>query len=80
MGRQAKKVKEQEDDEREAELAALRAERDELQERWQRSAADYQNLKRRGLHESDERLKRAMQPLLDKMLIVLGKCTLTPLP
>jgi molecular chaperone GrpE len=54
-----------------AELDALRAERDDLQERLQRAAADYQNLKRRGLAESEERLRRAMQPLLDKMLIVL---------
>jgi molecular chaperone GrpE len=71
MGRHKSTSKEQADDEREAELQALRAERDELRERWQRAAADYQNLKRRGLAEAEERLKRAMQPLLDKMLIVL---------
>ena len=77
MGRHAKKAKEQADDQV-AELEALRAEnealragRDEMEERWQRAAADYQNLKRRGLSEADERLRRSMQPLLDKMLIVL---------
>ena len=52
-------------------LESLRAERDELAERLQRVAADYQNLRRRGLSEAEERLRRSMQPLLGKMLIVL---------
>jgi molecular chaperone GrpE len=52
-------------------LESLRAERDELAERLQRAAADYQNLRRRGLAEAEERLRRAMEPLLRKMLIVL---------
>ncbi len=50
---------------------SLRAERDLLQERLQRAAADYQNLRRRLSAESDERLRRALQPLLVKMLTVL---------
>ena len=50
---------------------SLRSERDELQQRFQRAAADYQNLKRRGLADADERLRRALQPLLDRMLYVL---------
>lgn len=58
-------------EELQAELETLREERNDFEERWRRAAADYQNLKRRGLSESDDRLRRAMQPLLDKMLIVL---------
>jgi molecular chaperone GrpE len=78
MGRQTKKGNDRPPEQREEgapdlarELEELRAEREDLHERLQRAAADYQNLKRRGLTESDERLRRAMQPLLDKMLIVL---------
>ena len=52
-------------------LASLRAQRDELEERWQRAAADYQNLRRRGAAEADERLGRAMKPFLSKLLTVL---------
>jgi molecular chaperone GrpE len=52
-------------------LESLRAERDELAERCQRAAADYQNLRRRGLADAEERLRRAMHPLLSKMLTVL---------
>jgi molecular chaperone GrpE len=50
---------------------SLRAERDLLQERLQRAAADYQNLRRRLSAESDERVRRTLQPLLAKMLTVL---------
>lgn len=52
-------------------LESLRAQRDELEERWQRVAADYQNLRRRSVQESEERLRRSMQPLLVKLLTVL---------
>jgi molecular chaperone GrpE len=49
----------------------LRAERDDYMERWKRAAADYQNLRRRELSETQERVRRTMQPLLEKMLFVL---------
>src|SRR5262245_46509747 len=52
-------------------LASLRAQRDELEERWQRAAADYQNLRRRNQTDAEERLRRAMQPFLAKLLLVL---------
>lgn len=52
-------------------LESLRAQRDELEERWQRVAADYQNLRRRSVAEVEERLRRSMQPLLVNLLTVL---------
>ena len=55
----------------EEEVEDLRSERDEFEEKWRRAAADYQNLRRRGLADSDERLKRSMQPLLEELLTVL---------
>ncbi|MEM7306166.1 MAG: nucleotide exchange factor GrpE [Planctomycetota bacterium] len=54
-----------------SELEALRAERDDYHARWQRAAADYQNLRRRELTDSEDRVRRTMQPLLEKMLFVL---------
>ena len=54
-----------------AELEAVRAERDEYLARWQRAQADYQNMRRRELTQTDERTRRAMQPLFEKMLVVL---------
>ncbi len=53
------------------ELDAVRAERDEYLARWQRAQADYQNMRRRELAQADERARRAMQPLLENMLVVL---------
>ena len=52
-------------------LESLRAERDELEERCQRATADYQNLRRRSQTEAEERVRRALQPFLKKLLIVL---------
>ena len=75
MSRRSKKTKDPvEEPERASEsvdVEALRAENADLRERWQRAAADYQNLKRRGLADAEDRVRRAMQPFLEKMLTVL---------
>lgn len=70
MGRTRKK-REEEEVKVTDEIENLRSERDEFEEKWRRAAADYQNLRRRGLVDSDERLKRSMLPLLEGLLTVL---------
>ncbi|MFT4542637.1 MAG: molecular chaperone GrpE [Planctomycetota bacterium] len=53
------------------ELDALRNECEELKGRWQRAAADYQNLKRRQLTDIEAAVRRSQAPLLEDALIVL---------
>jgi molecular chaperone GrpE len=58
----------------EAELTAeesLRRERDDYLARWQRAAADYQNLKRRSASEVEAAVRRSLEGLLAGMLLVL---------
>lgn len=55
----------------EDELETLRRERDEFKERWQRAAADYQNLKRRQLSDIEAAVRRSQTPLLEDALLVL---------
>jgi len=50
-----------------SELAARCA---ELEARWLRAQADYQNLRRRTQQELDSALFRTLQPLLDELLLV----------
>lgn len=55
----------------EDELTRLQRERDEYLASWQRAQADYQNLRRRGSSDVEQRLKLRMQPLLESLLLVL---------
>ncbi|MHC4377565.1 MAG: nucleotide exchange factor GrpE, partial [Planctomycetota bacterium] len=55
----------------EDELTRLQRERDEYLASWQRAQADYQNLRRRGSSDLEQRLKLRMQPLLESLLLVL---------
>ncbi len=54
-----------------ARVAELEARCQELEERWLRAQADYQNLRRRGQMELEGALLRTMQPLLDELLLVV---------
>ncbi|MFT5284502.1 MAG: molecular chaperone GrpE [Planctomycetota bacterium] len=47
------------------------AQRDEYLELWKRAQADYKNLRRRGQADLEAGIRRSMQPLLDKLLLVL---------
>jgi molecular chaperone GrpE len=58
-------------EEPEDELTRLQRERDEYLASWQRAQADYQNLRRRGSSDMEQRLKLRMQPLLESLLLVL---------
>ncbi len=53
------------------ELESLRRERDDFLARWQRAAADYQNLKRRSAHEVEGAVRRSLEQLLAGLLLVL---------
>lgn len=55
----------------EATLESVMAERDEYLELWKRAQADYKNLRRRAQAELEAGTRRAMQPLLDSLLLVL---------
>lgn len=55
----------------EDELTRLRREREEYLASWQRAQADYQNLRRRGVSDLEQRLKLRLQPLLENLLLVL---------
>lgn len=55
----------------EDELTRLARERDEFQKQWQRAQADCQNLRRRHLMEIEASRRRALQPLFERLLIVL---------
>ncbi len=59
------------DEEVEFDFEALVAERDELQARWQRAQADYQNLRRRAQADLEAGVRRETQPLMDNLLLVL---------
>ena len=52
-------------------LADLEERCEELNAKWLRAQADFQNLRRRSLDEVQSSLKRHMQPLLDELLLVL---------
>lgn len=43
----------------------------DLEARWLRAQADYQNLRRRAQQELDSALFRTLQPLLDELLLVM---------
>lgn len=51
--------------------AALAAERDDYLARWQRAAADYQNLKRRSASEVENAVRRSLEGLLNGLLLVV---------
>lgn len=55
----------------EDEVTRLQRERDEYLASWQRAQADYQNLRRRGSSDLEQRLKLRLQPLLENLLLVL---------
>jgi molecular chaperone GrpE len=57
-------------------LDALRRERDDLKARWQRAQADYQNLRRRSQAEFEEASRRAVQGLLENLLLALDNLDL----
>lgn len=50
---------------------ALAAERDDYLARWQRAAADYQNLKRRSATEVEGAVRRSLESLLAGLLLVV---------
>lgn len=50
---------------------ALAAERDDYLARWQRAAADYQNLKRRSAAEVEGAVRRSLESLLAGLLLVV---------
>jgi len=51
--------------------SALAAERDDYLARWQRAAADYQNLKRRSAAEVEGAVRRSLESLLSGLLLVV---------
>jgi molecular chaperone GrpE len=51
--------------------SALAAERDDYLARWQRAAADYQNLKRRSASEVEGAVRRSLESLLAGLLLVV---------
>jgi molecular chaperone GrpE len=51
--------------------SALAAERDDYLARWQRAAADYQNLKRRSAAEVEGAVRRSLEGLLSGLLLVV---------
>jgi len=53
-----------------AKTAELEARCVDLEARWLRAQADYQNLRRRAQQELDSSLFRVLQPLLDELLLV----------
>jgi molecular chaperone GrpE len=53
-----------------ARVAELEARCAELETRWLRSQADYQNARRRAQQELESQLLRTLQPLLDELLLV----------
>ena len=53
-----------------ARVAELEARCADLETRWLRSQADYQNARRRAQQELDSALLRTLQPLLDELLLV----------
>jgi molecular chaperone GrpE len=57
----------------ESELDATRRERDEYLASWQRAQADYQNLRRRMAQDIEAATRRAKQPLLSDVLLVLDQ-------
>ena len=52
-------------------LAAARTEVDEMRDRWQRSAADFSNYRRRQQFEQEEAAKYAVAPLLTDLLLTV---------
>jgi len=54
-----------------AKSAELEARCADLEARWLRAQADYQNLRRRTQQELDSALFRTLQPLLDELLLVM---------
>ena len=58
-------------DEIKAELAAARTEVDEMRDRWQRSAADFSNYRRRQQFEQEETSKYAAMPALIDLLPIV---------
>lgn len=54
-----------------ADATALAAERDDYMARWQRAAADYQNLKRRSAAEVEGAVRRSLEGLLNGLLLVV---------
>lgn len=57
----------------ESDLERARRERDEYLASWQRAQADYQNLRRRLSADIDAATRRAKQPLLSDVLLVLDQ-------
>ncbi|MFT5052194.1 MAG: molecular chaperone GrpE [Chlamydiales bacterium] len=55
----------------ESELETLTRERDDYLKHWQRAQADYQNLKRRAISDTDAALRRSQAGLLNEILLVL---------
>jgi molecular chaperone GrpE len=53
-----------------ARTSELEARCAELESRWLRAQADYQNARRRAQQELDSAILRALQPLLDELLLV----------
>jgi len=52
-------------------IADLEQRCEDLNTLWLRAQADYQNLRRRAVTDSEAALKREMQPLLEELLLVL---------
>lgn len=54
-----------------AQVSELEARCADMEARWLRAQADYQNLRRRAQQELDSALFRTLQPLLDELLLVM---------
>ena len=55
----------------ERELDEVARELEDVKGRWLRAQADYHNLKKRALLDAEASLRRAMQPLLENLLLVV---------
>jgi len=72
MARKTKKdEKKRKDDDAADRIAQLEQQCEDLNARWLRAQADYKNLRRRAITDTEAALKREVQPLLEELLLVL---------
>lgn len=71
MSKKTKQVPAEELDTAIETIEKLTLERDEYLSKYQRAAADCQNMRRRAAEDIEDRIKRRLQPLLEELLVVL---------